>query len=171
MKYTAIFIYLLLSCISWAADMPKADIIYVLDSRGNVKNIIVDGRVLTPTEQSQHDTRSGGIGFVFATNELGIVVGRVYENTPAHTAGIVPGDIVLSVDGTLLRGLSLKEAVNNLRGLPGSTAELSILRSGQTNPIPVTVVREIIRAPKNGNEEVEQGVPGYRRQSAPQPEH
>lgn len=151
--------------------MPKAGFIYELDSHGNVKNVIVDGRTLTSDEDNSHfSSQFGGIGFAFTTNEYGIVVRRVYENTPAQTAGIVPGDIILSVNGTLLRGLSLPEASKGLRGGPGSTAELRILRSGQTTPIMITVVREIIRAPLKGYEEVEHsGVPTRRKRRADAP--
>lgn len=127
--------------------MPKAEFVHELDSHGNVTNVIVDGRHLTPGERDRHLSGFGGIGTVITTNEQGIIVQRVLDKTPAQSAGVLAGDMILSVDGTSLRGLSLSDAVKALRGLPGSIAHLIILRSGQTSQIPFSVVREIIRVP------------------------
>lgn len=67
-----------------------------------------------------------------------------YEGKPAQRAGVQAGDRILSVDGKSTRGLSVSEVSNNLRGVPGTTVVLEILREGIEKPFKVEIVREDI---------------------------
>jgi carboxyl-terminal processing protease len=66
------------------------------------------------------------------------------DDTPAALAGIKPGDIFLRIDGAPTDAMSLKEAVEKLRGAAGSKVRITILRSGQ-RPFDVTLTRTVIR--------------------------
>jgi len=66
------------------------------------------------------------------------------EDTPAWRAGIKSGDYITHINGELLYGLSLDEAVEKMKGPPGSNVKLSIVRPGRDKPFDVAVVRERI---------------------------
>lgn len=66
------------------------------------------------------------------------------KGSPAEKAGIRPNDQILSVNGESLEGLSLQEAVKKIRGPKGTKVVLEIVRSGMSEPITITVVRDTI---------------------------
>ncbi|GGA56538.1 peptidase S41 [Nitratireductor aestuarii] len=87
----------------------------------------------------------GGLGIeVTMENELVKVVAPI-DDTPAARAGVLSGDLIEKIDGEEVRGLSLNEAVDKMRGAVNTPIELSILRQGQTEPIKISVVRDIIK--------------------------
>ena len=65
-------------------------------------------------------------------------------NTPAWRAGIKSGDYITHINGELLYGLSLDEAVEKMKGAPGTNVKLSIVRPGRDKPFDVALVRERI---------------------------
>jgi C-terminal processing protease CtpA/Prc len=89
----------------------------------------------------------GGFGFVMDLKEgqeLPIIV-EILDNTPAHRSGLQAGDILTHVDGESLKGHSLSRVTRKTRGKPGSTAELTVLRSGSVEPIKFEITREILK--------------------------
>jgi len=66
------------------------------------------------------------------------------EDTPAWRAGIKSGDYITHINGELLYGLSLDEAVNKMRGNPGTPIKLTIVRPGRDKPFDVSMTRERI---------------------------
>ena len=86
----------------------------------------------------------GGLG-IEVTMEDGVVkVVTPLVDTPAYKAGVKAGDYIIKLGSTSVQGLELKDAVNLMRGKPGSTIDLTILRKGQTKPLNFTLVREKI---------------------------
>ncbi len=86
----------------------------------------------------------GGLG-IEVTMENGVVkVVTPLADTPAYKAGVKPGDYIIKLGSTSVEGLELKDAVNLMRGKPGSTIDLTILRKGQPKPLVLTLVREKI---------------------------
>ncbi|MET0051166.1 MAG: S41 family peptidase, partial [Candidatus Thiodiazotropha sp.] len=67
------------------------------------------------------------------------------DDTPAARAGVRIGDLIVRLDDTPVKGMTLNEAVAMMRGKPGTPLELSIIRKGIEKPIKITVVRDIIR--------------------------
>jgi len=67
------------------------------------------------------------------------------DDTPAEKAGVLPGDLIVHIDGKAVKGMSLSEAVKIMRGKPGSSIVLSIIRDNETNPINITIIRDIIK--------------------------
>ncbi|MGF1593466.1 MAG: S41 family peptidase [Kiloniellaceae bacterium] len=83
----------------------------------------------------------GGIGIRIRLIEDGVLVLSVMEETPAETAGLLPDDVIVAIDGESVEGLSQREAVNRLRGRTGSKVDLSIQREGERSPLVIAVNR------------------------------
>lgn len=66
------------------------------------------------------------------------------KGSPAEAAGIRPGDIILSVDGKSIEGLSLLEAVSMIRGPRGSKVRLLVQHLGDIDPVEIEVLRDVI---------------------------
>lgn len=87
----------------------------------------------------------GGLG-IEVTMEEGIVkVITPLVDTPAYTAGIKAGDYIIKLGEQSVQGISLKEAVNLMRGKPGTTLDLTVLRKGEDKPLTFTLIREVIK--------------------------
>ena len=83
-----------------------------------------------------------GIGAEVSLNDDGqSVIVQAYEGSPAETAGMLPGDIIVAVDGQSAEGLSLSEVVAMVRGPKDSTVVLSIEREGVAEPLEILVAR------------------------------
>lgn len=85
-----------------------------------------------------------GIGAEVSMEDGQVIVVSPIKDSPAERAGLMPKDIILSVNGERLDGLQLSEAVAKVRGPKGSKAELEIRRGQRAQPIQVTVVRDDI---------------------------
>ncbi|KAB2333543.1 S41 family peptidase [Bacillus mesophilum] len=85
-----------------------------------------------------------GIGAEITEQEGSIVIVSPLKGSPAEKAGLKPNDVVLSVDGESIQGMSSTEAVLLIRGEKGSTVELAIQRPGTTEPITFPIVRDTI---------------------------
>ncbi len=105
----------------------------------------------------------GGLG-IEVTSEDGVVkVISPMDGTPAFKVGIKAGDFITAVNGESVLGLSVNEAVKQMRGRPGETVTLTIARE-KTDPFDVKIVREVIK-PKSATAKME-GDYGYLRVSA-----
>ena len=89
--------------------------------------------------------RFGGLG-VEVTIENGLIrVVAPIDGTPAHDADIRSGDVVVRIDGKQVRGINIQEAVDSMRGEPGTRIVLTISRSGVPKPFDVPLVRAVIK--------------------------
>ncbi|SNY90680.1 C-terminal processing peptidase-3. Serine peptidase. MEROPS family S41A [Cohaesibacter sp. ES.047] len=87
----------------------------------------------------------GGLG-IQVTLEDGLVkVISPIDDTPAHKAGMLADDFITHLDGQPVRGLTLNEAVDKMRGKPGSKIELTVIREGIEKPFKVEITREVIK--------------------------
>ena len=87
----------------------------------------------------------GGLGIeVTMENELVKVIAPI-EGTPAERAGVLAGDLIAEIDGEEVRGLTLSDAVDKMRGAVKTPIELTIVREGAAEPIKLTIVRDIIK--------------------------
>jgi carboxyl-terminal processing protease len=87
----------------------------------------------------------GGLGIeVTMENELVKVITPI-DDTPAARAGVRAGDFIAEIDGEEVRGLTLNDAVEKMRGLVNTPIELTIVREGTDKPIKLTIVRDIIK--------------------------
>lgn len=87
----------------------------------------------------------GGLGLE-VTMENGVIrIVAPIDDTPAHKAGLKSGDLIISMDGVQVKGLSLAESVSLMRGKPGSEIVLTIVRKDRPEPFEVTLKRAIIQ--------------------------
>lgn len=94
--------------------------------------------------RTQTDGEYGGLGLTVSLEDGVVKVIAPTDDTPAARAGMKAGDYITHIDGELIYGLSLDEAVDKMRGLPGTPIAITVVRTGQTKPIEMTMKREII---------------------------
>jgi carboxyl-terminal processing protease len=111
------------------------------------------------------DGKFGGLGIEVTTEDGLIKVVTPIDGTPAFDAGIHPGDLILMIDDIPVRGMSLKDAVDKMRGEPGSEIKLTVSRQGESNPLEFKLVRAIIKVQSVRGEVLEDGF-GYVRLSS-----
>ncbi|WP_188053121.1 MULTISPECIES: S41 family peptidase [unclassified Sphingosinithalassobacter] len=92
----------------------------------------------------QTEGEYGGLGLVVTMEDGAVKVVAPTEDTPADRAGIKAGDYITHLDGKLIYGGSLDEAIEQMRGPPGTDITLSLVRPGADAPIEVTLTREVI---------------------------
>lgn len=99
--------------------------------------------------QSLNEAATGaynGIGLELVQQpDRSLLVIAPIDDTPAARAGMRPGDIITAIDGRPIEADSVEAAVAILRGEPGTTVTLTVLREGQPAPLDVAVTRETIR--------------------------
>lgn len=100
----------------------------------------------------------GGLGIEVGMEDGLVKVISPIEDTPAHRAGIKSGDLIVKLDDTLVKGLTLNDAVKRMRGKPGSKITLTIIRKDQPKPLTFTLVRAIIKVQSVKSKLIE---PGY----------
>jgi carboxyl-terminal processing protease len=87
----------------------------------------------------------GGLGIEVTMEDELVKVITPIDDTPAARAGVLAGDLIAEIDGEEVRGLTLSDAVDKMRGLVNTPIELTILREGVEKPIKVTIIRDIIK--------------------------
>ncbi|KPQ33344.1 MAG: C-terminal processing peptidase-3, MEROPS family S41A [Porphyrobacter sp. HL-46] len=90
------------------------------------------------------DGNYSGLGLSVVMEDGAVKVISPFRGSPADTAGIKAGDFITHLDGTLIYGGSLDDAVAQMRGPSGSTIQLTIFRPGREEPLEVDVTRGVI---------------------------
>ncbi len=94
--------------------------------------------------QVQTKGEFGGLGIEVTQDNGFIKVISPIDDTPASKAGVKAGDIITSLDGKTVQGLSLNDAVDKMRGAPNSKITLTIKREGVDKPLEFSMLREVI---------------------------
>lgn len=102
----------------------------------------------------------GGLGIEVGVQEGVLTVIAPVEDSPAWKAGLKPGDRLVKIDGESTKGITLTEAINKMRGKPGSSITLSIFRDGFERIRDVKIQRADIQIRSVKKEELEDGF-GY----------
>jgi carboxyl-terminal processing protease len=102
---------------------------------------------------------SGSCSPISATCQM--VVISPLDGSPAETAGLKAGDVITEIDGTSTNGLTLDQAVNKVRGPRGTQVVLTITRKGTTDPLKLTITRDVIVVKDVTAKLVEDGKVGY----------
>ena len=100
----------------------------------------------------------GGLGIEVGMEDGFVKVVSPIEDTPAFRAGIKPGDLIIRLDDTPVKGMALNDAVKRMRGKPNTQITLTISRKGEPAPIVVTLTRAVIRVQSVKSKMIE---PGY----------
>ena len=96
---------------------------------------------------TQTDGEYGGLGLNVTMEDGAVKVIAATEDTPAQRAGVKAGDYITHINGQLIFGSSLDEAVDQMRGPPGTSIKITIVRPGRDKPFDVTITRAIISLP------------------------
>jgi membrane-associated protease RseP (regulator of RpoE activity) len=86
-----------------------------------------------------------GLGIYLALVDEQIKVVALMDNMPAAKAGIMAGDIIVALDDEPLRGLTLNQAVERIRGPENTPIKLTLIRIGHDMPIEFSITRDVIR--------------------------
>lgn len=97
----------------------------------------------------QEDTRSefGGLGVVVGLKNERLTIVAPMEGSPGFRAGLLPGDVLLEIDGKSADKMSLRDAVEKLRGAAGTPVKLAVGRAGSADPLKFELEREVIKVP------------------------
>jgi carboxyl-terminal processing protease len=87
----------------------------------------------------------GGLGIEVGMEDGFVKVVAPIDDTPAHRAGLKPGDLIIKLDDTPVKGLTLNDAVKKMRGKPKTQIRLTVVRKGEPKPFEVTLTREKIK--------------------------
>ena len=150
--------------------MVKTDYVEPVDEKKLI-NDAISGMVsgLDPHSQffdkkSFKEFREGTSGrFVGVGIEIGMEDGLVkvvspIEGSPAFRAGLKSGDLITKIDDTVVKGLTMDQAVKKMRGEPNTKVILTVFRKAESRSFPVTIVREEIRVQSVRAKMIE---PGY----------
>jgi carboxyl-terminal processing protease len=100
----------------------------------------------------------GGLGIEVGMEDGFVKVIAPIDDTPAERAGVKAGDLVIRLDDTPVKGMTLSEAVKIMRGKPGTKIVLTIVRDGLDKPIEISITRDIIKVKSVKSRMLE---PGY----------
>lgn len=95
--------------------------------------------------RTQTEGSYGGLGLTVSMEDGAVKVIAPTEDSPGDKAGVKAGDYITHLDGQLIFGGTLDEAVDKMRGRPGTKIRLTIVRPGRDKPFDVTLTREIIK--------------------------
>ena len=98
-------------------------------------------------KEMQVNTRGafGGLGIKVSMDKGVVKVISPIDDTPAYRAGIEAGDYITHLDGKMVQGMTLQDAVEKMRGKVGADIKLTIRRKGTPDPFDVTVTRAVIK--------------------------
>ncbi len=87
----------------------------------------------------------GGLGIEVGMEDGFVKVISPIDDTPASRAGVMAGDLIVKLDDQAVKGMTLNDAVKQMRGKPNTSIRLTIVRKGEPNPIEVTLTRAVIK--------------------------
>ncbi len=87
----------------------------------------------------------GGLGIEVGMEDGFVRVVSPIDDSPAARAGIKAGDLIVKLDETAVKGMTLNDAVKRMRGKPNTPITLTIVRKGEPKPIVVTLTRAVIK--------------------------
>ena len=87
----------------------------------------------------------GGLGIEVGMEDGFVKVISPIDDTPAARAGVQAGDLIVKLDDASVKGMTLNDAVKQMRGRPNTQITLTIIRKGETNPIIITLTRAVIK--------------------------
>ena len=100
----------------------------------------------------------GGLGIEVGMEDGFVKVVSPIEDTPAWRAGLKSGDLIIKIDDTNVKGLTLGDAVKKMRGKPKTKILLTVVRQGESEPLVFTIIRDIIQIQSVKSEVLENSV-------------
>src|SRR5712691_5688910 len=100
----------------------------------------------------------GGLGIEVGMEDGFVKVVSPIEDTPAYKAGLKTGDLIIKLDDSAVKGMTLNEAVKRMRGKPNTQITLTVVRKGESKPLVFTLTRAVIKVQSVKSKLIE---PGY----------
>ena len=110
--------------------------------------------------QTETSGKFGGLGIEVGMESGVVKVISPIDNTPASKAGLKAGDYIVKIDGVQVQGKSLMEAVDLMRGIVGSSIEITVRRRGIKKALIFNITREIIQVQSVKSELIDNNI-GY----------
>ncbi|MDD5692280.1 MAG: S41 family peptidase [Candidatus Omnitrophica bacterium] len=142
---------------------PK-DLIYG-SLKGMLSSLDPHSQFLNPDDYSElkeeTEGKFGGLGIEITVKDGLLTVITPIEDTPAWKAGIKPGDYIVKINGDLTRDMTLMDAVKKMRGKPGGTVDLTILRNSEKKLLDFKITRDMIKIKDIKQARILEGNIGY----------
>jgi len=133
---------------SYVEDIDMDELVYGA-IRGMLNTLDPHSSFLTPEmyEEMQADTHGefGGLGIEITIKDDALIIVSPIEDTPAYAAGVQAGDRIIKINGKPTRDIEIMEAVRMMRGPKGEAITISIQRSGVSDLLDFTIIRDIIQ--------------------------
>ncbi len=118
--------------------------------KGLVESLDRHSQFLDPSAYSEMQVETkgefGGVGLEISISKDGFpTVIAPIDDTPASAANLKPNDKIVKIDGQTTRGISLHEAVQRLRGRPGTKVELTVLRDAENRMFDAVLTRAVVK--------------------------
>src|SRR2546425_5042647 len=129
-------------------EIPPKELIYSA-IKGTLRGLDPHSSFLDPESYREMQVETsgsfGGLGIEITVRDDVLTVVAPIEGTPAHRAGLHPGDRITKIDGLVTKDMQLADAVKRMRGRPGSKVIISVVREGWTESKDFEITREQIR--------------------------
>ena len=133
---------------------------------GMLQSLDPHSSYLTPDQfkELQVETKGefGGLGIEITLDNGILTIVSPIEDTPAYRVGLKAGDKIIKIEGKSTKNITLLQAVNKMRGHPGTKIKITVMRQGFLKPKGFTITRDIIRVRSVKHELLEKGLPYIR---------
>lgn len=132
-------------------DSPDSQSLMYGAIRGMLRTLDPYSQFLSPENYKDFRTESrgtyGGLGMEIGIRDDRLTIISPFKGTPADKAGLQSGDIISQIEGESTVNMTTTDAVEHLRGEPGTQVTITIVREGESRPLEVTLTRDVIQFP------------------------
>ncbi|NNC65129.1 MAG: S41 family peptidase [Gammaproteobacteria bacterium] len=130
-------------------DVVDEELLVASAIRGVISELDKHSRYLDPSEYEEIQISAAGnyagVGLDITVDEGKVTVIAPIDGTPAQRAGILPGDVVVSVDDVPIAQGNIDDAVSRMRGAPGTEVTVRVHREGEQEPLRFALTRSTIQ--------------------------